>query len=148
MGEEDEAAPLLDKIQSPDAFRKLAAKPEGADAPPRTVRRGRPDPLLGDVEALFDLSEGEWTKEPHVHNDKRHLVLVEKKSPVRMPPLGEVRQTVETDYVRVKQQELTEQLFRDLLARYDVRIMPPAEGSDEPTEPNEDSAEANQEKAP
>ena len=104
--------------------------------------------MLGDVEALFDLSEGEWTKEPHVHNDKKHLVLAEKKSPMRIRPLAEVRELVEADYVRVKQQELTEQLFRDLLARYDVRIMPPEEDSDEPTEPNEDSAEANQEKTP
>ncbi len=56
---------------------------------------------------------------------------------MRTPPLAEVRQRVEADYVRVKQQELTEQLFRDLLARYDVRIMPP-----------EQAAEANQEKGP
>lgn len=137
LGEEDDAAQLLDKITSADDFRKLAAEPQGEETPPRTVRRGHPDPLLGDVEALFDLSEGEWTKEPHVDNDKERLVLVEKKSPMRIPPLAEVRQRVEADYVRVKQQELTEQLFRDLLARYDVRIMPP-----------EQAAEANQEKGP
>jgi len=150
LGEMEGTVPLLDKIKSPDGFRKLAAKrpspgapataAERADAPPRTIDRGRLDPLLGDVEALFDLSEGEWTKDPHVHNDKEHLVLVEKKNPVRIPPLAEVRERVEADYVRVKQQELAEQLFRDLLARYDVRIMPPAEGSDEPTEPNQEEA--------
>ena len=131
LADEEDPAALSAKIESADDFRKLARErgsPEapGEEAPPpRVVVRGRFDPLLGDVEPLFALSPGEWTKEPHASGDRAYLVLVEKKTPARTPQLEEVRPRVEADYARIKQQELTEELFRDLLTRYQVRILAP-----------------------
>ncbi len=46
---------------------------------------------------------------------------------------------VRADYLRIKQQESTEKLFRNLLIRYDVRIMPPGDTAEEPTQPDKDS---------
>jgi len=48
----------------------------------------------------------------------------EKKSG-RTPPLKEIAAQVRADYVARKQQEAGEKLSRDLMIRYDVRIMPP-----------------------
>jgi hypothetical protein len=48
----------------------------------------------------------------------------EKKSG-RTPPLKEIAAQVRADYVARKQQEAGERLSRDLMIRYDVRIVPP-----------------------
>ena len=151
-GEED-AAGLWAEIKSADDFRTLAAQRGSTEAPgseappPRVVVRGRFDPLLGDVEPLFALGEGGWTKEPQVNRDQRFLVLVEKKTPARTPPFEEVRPRVEADYARIKQQELTEELFGDLLTRYEVRILAPhAEDEDkESAKPARGEPETDQE---
>jgi len=168
LGAEEDVAALLETIKSADDFRKLASErrspdaPDGEAPPPRAIQRGRVDPLLGDVEKLFELSEGQWTTEPHVNGDQKHLVLVEKKTPARVPPLSEVRRRVEADYSQIKRQELTEQLFRDLLTRYDVRIMPPggddegakksgddeAKSADESPKADDRSAQADKEQTP
>jgi peptidyl-prolyl cis-trans isomerase C len=136
---DDDAAKLLAAIQSADDFRKLAAERASPDAngggpQPRTVVRGRPDPLLGDVESLFKLAKGEWTREPIVQGDHRFLVLVEKKTAARTPPLTEIGSQVEADYAQLKQQELRQELAGDLMRRYDVRIMPPGNETKEPAE--------------
>jgi hypothetical protein len=94
--------------------------------------------MLGNVEPLFELSDGEWTKEPHIHRETRHLVLVEKKTHARTPPLPEVRGRVQADYTAVKRQELSDQLLRDLMTRYDVRIVPPESEDKKPAKPDEE----------
>ncbi len=150
LGPEEDPAGLLAAITSADDFRKLAAErpspgtSAGQSPPPRRLVRGRYDPLLGDVEAIFELSEGQWTKEPQKAGDQKHLALVEKKTPARTPPLAEVKGRVRADYMTVKQQELTEQLFRDLLTRYDVRIMPPGDEEQESTDEDEEKPETDE----
>jgi DnaJ-domain-containing protein 1 len=148
LDEKDDAASLLEKIASADDFRKLAAQrqPAGADAKPegRQLVRSRQDPELGDVETLFAMDEGHWTKQPHLGSKDRFLVLVEKKTPRRNPQLQEVLDRVRADYTSRKQEELAEKLFTDLMQRYNVRIMPdamnpgdekPAEGEAKPAKP-------------
>ncbi len=121
---------LLKQINSPDDFKKMVAERSGtepASGQPSTSQqliRGRFHAKLGNTEPLFQLSEGEWTKEPHVNADNKYLVLVEKKTPGRVPPMEHIRQQIEADYRSRKRQELTERLFHDLMSRYDVRIKP------------------------
>ena len=126
----EESAAVLGKIKSADDFRKWAAsrQPAGMDlkAASRQIARGQKDAELGDVERLFALAEGEWTREPHVRDKDRFLVLVEKKTPRHTPQLQEVLERVRADYVGRKQQELAEKLFADLTQRYDVHILPDA----------------------
>jgi len=141
---------VLEKITSADEFHELVRRRRDSKANPgeaplfRWLARGREDPSLGNTEALFKLSEGQWTKAPHVHNDDKYLVLVEQKTPARTLPLSEVKQVVRSDYLARKQQEVSEELFRDLLTRYDVQITPPegseAAESDEAASPSADSA--------
>jgi hypothetical protein len=126
---DDDAAALADQLSSAEDFRKLAKDRQSdddpsADPPTHRVVRGRNDALLGDANTLFELAEGEWTREPHVHGDKRFLVLVETKTPERTPPLADVRVRVQADYVAQKRSEVSERLLRDLMARYAVRVFP------------------------
>jgi peptidyl-prolyl cis-trans isomerase C len=121
---------VLKAVKSADDFKKLAAERAKTDGrPPETTQdqtavRGQPHPPLGDIEPLFALEAGKWTTTPLVSGDTRHLALVESKTPERLPPLDEVRQRVEADYRSRKVQELSQQLFRDLMTRYEVRIEP------------------------
>jgi len=139
LSEKEKAEEVLKKIATADDFRKLAARRSGGkDAdetpppPPRRLVRGQEDPTLGSVEPLFALAEGQWTKEPHLKGDDRYLVLVEKKIPVRLPPFEQLSDRVRADYTSVKQQELAEKLFQDLLTRYQVRIAPADEAGQGP----------------
>jgi hypothetical protein len=131
LQEKEDPSAVLGKIKSADDFRHLAAKrqPAGADAKDqgRQILRGQKDPELGDIEPLFKLAEGEWTKQAHVRDKDRFLVLVEKKAPRQVPQLNDVLSQVRRDYVSRKQQELTEKLFADLVTRYEVRILPEKE---------------------
>ncbi len=143
---DDDPTELLAGVQSADDFRKLASERTSQDSgggqpQPRTIVRGRPDPLLGDVEPLFRLAEGQWLPKPVTHGDQKHLVLVEKKAEARTPPLSEIAARVEADYTREKRQELTQALFHDLMERYDVRIMALGEQDEERAEHDKESAE-------
>lgn len=129
LAKDEDAELLLKKITSADDFRKLAAERK-ADAP-RQIVQGRPDPQLGSADELFALDEGQWTKTPYQSGDRQWLVLVDKKIPERTPELAEAGDRVRADYVARKQQELSEQLMRDLMTRYDVKIMPPG-GNEKP----------------
>jgi tetratricopeptide (TPR) repeat protein len=141
LAEKEEPAGILEKIKTADDFRKLAAehKPSGPDAKPsgRQVLRGQQDPELGDVEKLFGLAEGQWTREAHVSGKERFLVLVEKKAPRQTPRLQDVLQRVRADYVGRKQQELAERMFADLMQRYDVHILPEAAAGEKPSKKEE-----------
>jgi tetratricopeptide (TPR) repeat protein len=129
--EGEDHSPLLDQIASAEDFRKLAAEHQ-AEAAPRRIVRGRPDPLLGTADELFELAEGEWTKTPLVHNGQRWLALVDRKTAERTPPLEEVLDRIRADYVARKQAERAQELLADLMSRYDVQIIPPGEKEPEP----------------
>ena len=127
---EDPAA-LLEPIKSAEDFHELARKREKPESPEdeplvelRSLRRGDADTLLGEVEPLFEIEAGTWTTEPHVHAGRRFLVLIVQKTPAGTPPLSEIGEKVESDYRQRKQQELSEQLTRDLMSRYEVKILP------------------------
>ena len=133
LEEKEDPAALLEKIASADDFRKLAAQrqPSGADpkSAGRQIARSSKDAELGDVDALFALDEGQWTKQPHAGVKDRFLVLVEKKIPHQSPQLKDVMDRVQADYTSRKRQELAEKLSADLSHRYDVRIISDASKS-------------------
>jgi hypothetical protein len=122
------ASSLLGDISTADEFLAQVVATtrdvESASALPRhRITYGRMHPKLGDTKPLFDLSQGEWTKSPHTGaNGKSFLVLCDRKTASRTPPLAELRKQVETDYRNRKRRELSQKLFNDLLTRYDVKI--------------------------
>jgi tetratricopeptide (TPR) repeat protein len=124
------AESLLGQIQSAEDFRRLVLERRGQDGelpPPAVVEKGRPASLFEDVELLFQLNEEQWTQQAVAGRDGNYLVLVEKKIAASLPPLDEIRRQVENDYTRIKQQELVEKLFRELMTRYDVELTSAAE---------------------
>ena len=128
LGPGEDPAAILAKIKSSGDFTKLAAvrRPKGAaDEPARRLVRKQEDPLLGKIDTLFELGEGQWTKTPLAQGNDRFLVLVQKKIPPRTPPLEEVESRVRGDYVMRKQQEWAEKMLGELMMRYEVRIVPP-----------------------
>jgi peptidyl-prolyl cis-trans isomerase C len=155
--DEDPTA-LASQIKSAEDFRNLAKqRREGAaekaqDGPPptRLVVRGVSDVVLGDTEALFDLPQDQWTREPHAGaGGEKYFVLVQQKNAARIPPLEEVESQVRAEYTARKQQELSEQLFRDLMTRYDVRLAGPAESGERPgKQPDGKPEPAEEEKKP
>ena len=133
LSEDQSPEEVLSQIESPDDFRNLVKEAIGpSDVGFERIVRGQTHSRLGEPDALFDLNEGHWTKEPIAFGDKRLLALVESKTPQRTPTLAEVRSIVEDDYRRRKRQELTERLFADLTARYDVEIMAEADNDEGP----------------
>lgn len=124
---QEDGVALLAKTKSADDFRRLVAsrrgpKKPGDEAKPRRIVRGGEDAELGKTDSLFELAEGQWTRKPHKGAGGEYLVLVEKKHAARTRPLEEVRSEVRSQYTARKQQELSEQLLRDLMSRYDVQI--------------------------
>ena len=136
---DEDPGELASQINSAGDFRKLAEQRregDGAvDKPPvtRRVVRGGADPLLGDTEPLFDLAQDRWTTEPHAGaGDEKYFVLIERKTAARIPPLEEIESQVRAEYTARKQRELSQRLFRDLMVRYDVRLVEPARPDDQP----------------
>lgn len=127
---DEQPATVLEGIHSADDFRRwLQSRPdakdkgkEGKEEPSIALVRGRPAPRLGNVDALFALDVGAWTKEPIEHDGQRFLVLIEDKSPPRTPPLAEIRERVREDYVARKRAELSQRLADDLMQRYQVKL--------------------------
>ncbi|MFP6766324.1 MAG: hypothetical protein VB858_22020, partial [Planctomycetaceae bacterium] len=110
--------------QSVDEFRKQAEQVSGkAGLVPLRLIRGQSHPRLGDTSGVFELAAGEWTRTPIEAGGERLWVLIESKTPAAVPPLSQIRFRVEADYGRIKRQELTQQLSRDLMSRYDVKIL-------------------------
>jgi peptidyl-prolyl cis-trans isomerase C len=141
LSADEQAEQVLQGVESMEDFRQLAARRQGgesgqaeaAQAETVTIVRGRPHPQLGDTEPLFEIETGRWTTQPHENAERRFLVLVAAKTPARTPEFEEVRDRVETEYRSRKRQELMEQIFRDLMTRYDVEIqLPPAESEESP----------------
>ncbi len=136
LEEDEDAAELLEDVESADDFRKLVedrAKSDEAAPEPRHLVEGVENPLLGDTAGLFKLDESKWTTEPHVNGDARFLVLIEKKTPDKTPELAEVETRVRSEYLARKQDEYTRKLVRELMDRYDVQILPPAKPDQEKT---------------
>ena len=128
IADDENPTELVAMIESRDDFERLRAeRADGAASMPaeQVLIPGRTDPLLGDAAELFGLAEGEWTKQPVERSGKRFLALVENKTAAHSPPFEEVRALVRADYVARKRKEMSERLFSDLMARYDVRILPP-----------------------
>ena len=155
---DEDPGELASQIESADGFRKLAKDRREGDAddatdgppPTRRVIRGASDVVLGDTEALFDLPQEEWTKEPHTGADgEKYFVLVQRKNAARIPALEEIEPQVRAAYTARKQQELSQQLFRDLMTRYDVRLVAPGKPDDKPdNQTDEASEQAKEEKKP
>lgn len=142
----EDAAALLGRVKTADEFRRLAAsrresKKSGDEAAPRRIVRGAEDPEFGKTDALFDLAEGQWTRTAHKGVGGEYLVLVEKKHASRTRPLEEVQSEVRSQYTARKQEELSQRLLRDLMARYDVQIMA-VEATSADSKPRADGAGA------
>lgn len=145
---DEDVGKLASQIKSADDFRKLSGQRREGDGTddkppaPRRVVRGGADPLLGDTEPLFDLAPDQWTTEPHTGaGGEKYFVLVQRKTAARVPPLEEIEPQVRAEYTSRKQRELSQQLFRDLMARYDVRLVEPARPDDQPDEKSEQTKE-------
>ena len=131
-----QAKSLLSKVSSAAEFmaQAVASMPEvesEAALPRHKIEHGRRDPRLGDTGPLFELAMGEWTQDAHAGPDGQlFLVLCHAKTPARTPPFAEIRNQVEADYRVRKRRELSQKLFSDLMARYNVKIQQlPAAGS-------------------
>lgn len=128
VADEKAAAAVLEKITSAADFRKQAQRirqsgfANGEMAFTRTLFLGQADPVLGNTDALFALSEGQWTKEPITRNVNTLLVLVETKTAARTPSFAEVKQYVRDRYLQRMKSLALDKLFRDLMAHYDVDI--------------------------
>jgi hypothetical protein len=149
LAADEDPAAVLAKVASADDFKKLAeqrrsdteaaSQDRPRQVPAQELVRGQRHPVLGDVDTLFALDEGRWTSQPHVHEDRRFLVLVDRKTPARSPPLDEVRDRVRADYVARKRQELTDALFAELMDRYQVKILAADASTDAQTDPQGDA---------
>jgi hypothetical protein len=122
---------VLEGVQSAEEFLELVRR-RGADddgseetVAPQVLVQGQTHPDLGNVDALFKPAVGTWTPEPHVHEDRRFLVLIQKHTPERSLTRKEAGARVASDYVARKRQELMQQLVNDLMTRYDVKVSPP-----------------------
>ena len=51
-----------------------------------------------------------------------HLVQLQERSPVQMPDLAEVREAVEREWRFMRRQEMDEQFFNSLSARYTIEV--------------------------
>lgn len=147
---DEDATKILEEVKTADDFKRLASnrglEAENATASkiePRRIVRGQNHFELGTTDSLFELDAGQWTSEPQANGDRRFLLLIESKSPAHTPPLSEIRERVQADYVSRKQQELARKLIEDLMVRYDVKLMSMADepANDDVVPTNEDPAE-------
>lgn len=117
---EDELAKLLGLLRDGQAI----------EGHPTLLPGFRPDAPLGSIEATFgadfarrvaELPVGEW------HGPLRsgfglHLVRVERRTPARLPELDEVRQAVQREWARTRQEDVTRRFHEELLERYEVEV--------------------------
>ncbi len=155
LQEGEDGSAVLKGVESADDFKKLAAERQTGDtgetgeSSSDTLTRGRVHPELGDVEQFFGLGAGTWTDKPHENGDDRYLVLLQSKAPARTLSFEEVRRQVEAEYRARKERELSEKLFRDLMARYDVKIhdVQPSK-DDEGKKPDDETKKADSQEKP
>ncbi len=144
LDEGENPASLLNRIESPDDFMKLASTREDNNGQKESttweIKKGRHHPKLGiKTEPLFSLQKGEWTTSPIQGLETRYLALVREKFPSRIPAFDEVDYRVRQDYIEQKNRELMEAAFNDLMIRYDVKILSsPGKGKSASTVPDDD----------
>jgi len=152
LNDDEDAAKLLEGIKTAEDFKKIAAErrsDEEEEADGETITKGRVHPQLGNTDALFDMDAGTWTKVPHKNDDDGYLVLVDGKTPARTLSFEEVRPRVEAEYGTRKQQELSQKLLQDLMARYDVKIQTiQPSSSEEDGSPHEETKKADKQETP
>jgi hypothetical protein len=87
--------------------------------------------VFGDAfaQAVAALPAGGWHG-PVASSYGVHLVEIRAREPGRTPPLAEVRAAVERDLLRARADAASEAFYRELRARYTVRIETGAENSD------------------
>ncbi len=75
------------------------------------------------VNALPALPLGEWTG-PVASGQGLHLLRVDARSAARPARLEDVRQAVERDYIQAQQDQLEEDHYQAMRARYTIRVAP------------------------
>jgi hypothetical protein len=71
--------------------------------------------------ALVDLPTGQWAG-PVQSGYGQHLVQVKEQSPARLPPLDDIRDQVEAGWREVRARDMSEAMFEELRARYEIDI--------------------------
>ena len=74
--------------------------------------------------SVVQIEAGGWTG-PVNSGYGLHLVRVRERSPARMPELSEVRERVEREWRFMRRQEMDEQFFSSLRARYTIEVQLP-----------------------
>jgi hypothetical protein len=121
---DEEPAKALEGITGVEEFRKRSKERTKEGQSERLeVIRGKAHPVLGAIDDVFELGEGSWKDKPYGKGNEKFLLLVEKKTAERIPEYDEVRQAILHAYVSRKRAELSESLSRDLMKRYDVKIL-------------------------
>ena len=101
------------------------------------LTHGQPDVSLRDIADLFgtqfagavtELQPGPW-QGPIESGYGVHLVRVDARSEGRVPELDEVRAAVRREWDNVQRGEALEELYRELLSRYEIRIEWPEPGA-------------------
>ena len=75
----------------------------------------------GFAKAVFELPAGGW-QGPVLSGYGTHLVFVDELREPPPPVLDEVRERVTQDWVDQKRDEITEQYFSEVLAKYEVVV--------------------------
>jgi hypothetical protein len=120
-----DAARLLEALNQPGAtadFRALGdatmLNPELADVPAGEAARQFGEEFTRQLEQL---PTGRWHG-PVISGYGAHLVLVEDRTPGRLPELAEVRDEVAREWTDARRREGNEQFYQELLKRYAVTI--------------------------
>jgi PPIC-type PPIASE domain len=71
--------------------------------------------------ALVVLPTGQWAG-PVQSGYGQHLVQVKEQSPARLPPLDDIRDQVEAGWREVRARDMSEAMFEELRARYEIDI--------------------------
>ena len=75
--------------------------------------------------ALFTAAPGEWVG-PFRSDFGLHAVRLRSRSEPRLPPYDEIADRVAEEYGAQRRQEANDKAYREMRARYDIVIEPPA----------------------
>lgn len=124
----EDAEALLSELRTGDSDSDLAQLGDSILLPFENPRM-RMQQIAGQfgpdfAEALADVVPGEWSG-PIESAYGAHLVLVNEKSPGRLPQLDEVREAVRREWFADRRAASKQQFFDELVQKYDVRIEHP-----------------------
>jgi hypothetical protein len=77
------------------------------------------------ADAILKVEAGRWTG-PIRSGYGLHLVFVRERSDQRLPPLAEVRQVVEREFLSDRRKRRLNDMYEQMLARYRVTVEPRA----------------------